>query len=64
MMPNPITGKMVPMNPYLQEQRAVQDTKFSPETDGAKRIASQFSNTKPLDAAKGAYFRNKVRGVA
>ena len=64
MMPNPITGKMVPMNSYLQEQRAVQDTKFSPETDGAKQVASQFSNTKPLDAAKGAYFRNKVRGVA
>lgn len=63
-MPNPITGQMVPMNPYLKEQRSVQDTKFSPQTEGAKQVASQFSNTKPLDAAKGAYFRNKVRGTA
>lgn len=63
-MPNPITGQMTKMNPYLQEQRAVQDTKYSPNTQGAKQIASAFSATKPLDAAKGQYFRDKVRGAA
>jgi len=63
-MPNPITGQMTKMNPYLQEQRDVQDTKYSPNTQGAKQIASAFSATKPLDAAKGQYFRDKVRGAA
>lgn len=70
-MPDPLTGQLIPMNPYLKQQQAVQNTKFGPNSQQAgedylnpNKIASQFSNTKPLDAAKGAYFRNKVRGTA
>ncbi len=64
MMPDPISGKLVAMGPALREQRAVQDTKFLPDSAGAKQIKAQYSSAKPLNAAKGQYFRDKVRGKA
>ena len=39
MMKHEITGKMVPMSPYLAEKRAIQDTKL-----GAKPLGTQDAN--------------------
>lgn len=70
-MPNPITGQAMKMNPYLKDQDAVTKTKSGPDKDkageklfNAKSMASAMKSAKPLDAAKGKYFRDKVRGIA